>query len=69
VHLTSYSDKQNRRLIEVDIHIQIYPVNITDSFLIKVSNCDHVKNLYSQEDLNRPSEKDSYDYVMYGVVF
>jgi len=25
--------------------------------------------LYSQEDLNRPSEKDSYDYVMYGVVF
>ena len=68
-HLTSYSDKQNRRLIEVDINIQIYPVSQTDSFLIKVTNCDHVKNLYSQEDINKPSEKDSYDYVMYGVVF
>lgn len=69
MHLISYSDKQNRRHIEVDINIQIYPVSITDSFLIKVTNCDHVKNVYSQEELNKPSEKDSYDYVMYGVVF
>jgi hypothetical protein len=69
VHLISYSDKQNRRFIEVDINIQIYPVSITDSFLIKVTNCDHIKNVYSQEEINKPSEKDSYDYVMYGVVF
>ena len=69
VHLTSYSDKQNRRSIELDINVQIYPVSINDSFLVKVSNCDHVKNVYSHEDLSRPSEKDSYDYVMYGVVF
>jgi hypothetical protein len=37
--------------------------------LIKVTNCDHVKNVYSQEDLSKPSERDSYDYVMYGTVF
>lgn len=89
IHLISYSDKQNRRLIEVDINVQIYPVSISDSFLIKVTpsllrltnlysglwqaiqvtNCDHQKNMYSHDDLNKPSEKDSYDYVMYGVVF
>lgn len=56
-------------MIEVDINIQIYPVSQNDSFLIKVTNCDHIKNLYSQEEINKPSEKDSYDYVMYGVVF
>jgi DNA-directed RNA polymerase I, II, and III subunit RPABC3 len=69
VHLISYSDKQNRRQIELDINIQIYPVSFADSFLIRVTNCDNVKNVYSQEDLNKPSDKDSYDYVMYGVVF
>ena len=40
-----------------------------DSFLIKVTNCDHIKNLYSHDDISKPSEKDSYDYVMYGSVF
>lgn len=69
VHLTSYSDKQNRRFVELDINVQIYPVSMSDSFLIRVTNCDHVKNVYSHEELNRPSERDSYEYVMYGVVF
>ena len=69
VHLISYSDKQFRRHIELDINTQIYPIGINDSFLIKVVNCNHVKNLYSQEEINKPSEKDSYEYVMYGVVF
>lgn len=69
VHLISYSDKQNRRFVELDINVQIYPVSMSDSFLIRVTNCDHVKNVYSQEELNRPSERDSYEYVMYGVVF
>ena len=49
--------------------MQIYPVNINDSFLVRVTNADHLKNVYSHEDLNRPSERDSYEYVMYGVVF
>ena len=47
VHMSSYSDKQNRRQIELDINIQIYPVSIHDSFLVKVINCDQVKNVYS----------------------
>lgn len=55
--------------MELDINVQIYPVSMSDSFLIRVTNCDHVKNVYSQEELNRPSERDSYEYVMYGVVF
>lgn len=69
VHLISYSDKQNRRFVELDINVQIYPVFLNDSFLIRVTNCDHVKNVYSHEELTRPSERDSYEYVMYGVVF
>ena len=69
VHLISYSDKQNRRFVELDINIHIYPVAHNDSFLIRVVNCDQVKNVYSPEDLLRPSDKDSYEYVMYGVVF
>lgn len=69
VHLISYLDKQNRRFVELDINVSIYPVMLNDSFLIRVTNCDHVKNVYSHEDLNRPSERDSYEYVMYGVVF
>lgn len=69
VHLISYSDKQNRRFVELDINVQIYPVFINDSFLIRVTDCNNIKNLYSHEDLNKPSERDSYEYVMYGVVF
>jgi hypothetical protein len=53
----------------MDINIQIYPISLSDSFLIKVTNGDNIKNVYSQEELNKPSEKDNYDYVMYGVVF
>lgn len=49
VHLTSYSDKQNRRFVELDINVQIYPVSYSDSFLIRVTNCDHLKNVYSYE--------------------
>ena len=69
VHLTSYSDKQNRRFVELDINVQIYPVSLSDSFLIRVTNCDHLKNVYSHDELNKPSERDSYEYVMYGLVF
>lgn len=69
VHLTSYSDKQNRRFVELDINVQIYPVSQSDSFLIRVTNCDHLKNVYSHDELNKPSERDSYEYVMYGLVF
>ena len=69
IHLTSYSDKQYRRLVEIDINIQIYPVSMSDSFLIRLVNCSHVKNVYSHEELTKPSERDSYDYVMYGSVF
>ena len=69
IHLTSYSDKQYKRLVEMDINIQIYPVSMSDSFLIRLVNCSHVKNVYSHEELNKPSERDSYDYVMYGSVF
>ena len=69
VHIVSKSSNQNRRQIELDINIQIYPVNLKEQFLVKVTNCDNVKNVYSHDDLNRPSEKDSYEYVMYGVVF
>ena len=53
----------------MDINIQIYPVSMSDSFLIRLVNCSHVKNVYSHEELNKPSERDSYDYVMYGSVF
>jgi hypothetical protein len=35
--------------LEVDINTQIYPINSTDSFLIRVTNCDNIKNIYSQE--------------------
>lgn len=69
VHLTSYSDKQNRRFVELDINVQIYPVSQSDSFLIRVTNCDHLKNVYSHDELNKPSERGSYEYVMYGLVF
>lgn len=69
VHLTSYSDKQNRRFVELDINVQIYPVSLSDSFLIRVTNCDHLKNVYSHDELSKPSERDSYEYVMYGLVF
>ena len=69
VHLTSYSDKQSRRTVELDINSQIYPINMEDSFLIRVVNCSQVKNVYIPEEVNRPSDKDSYEYVMYGVVF
>ena len=49
--------------------MQIYPVHINDSFLIRMVNCNHIKNVYSHEDSTKPSDKDSYEYVMYGVVF
>ena len=55
--------------MEVDINIQIYPIALKESFLIRVSNCDNVPNLYVPEDANKPSEKDNFDYVSYGVVF
>ena len=67
--MTSYSEKQDRRLLEIDINISIYPVNINDSFLIRVSNGATMKSVYSQEELSKPSDRDSYEYVMYGVVF
>jgi DNA-directed RNA polymerases I, II, and III subunit RPABC3 len=69
VHLQSYSVGNNRRAIELDINIQIYPVSFTDTFLLRVVSCGQVKNLYSQEELNKPSDRDSYEYVMYGMVF
>lgn len=55
--------------MEVDINTQIYPVALKESFLIRVSNCDNVPNVYTPEDSNKPSEKDNFDYVTYGVVF
>lgn len=55
--------------MEVDINTQIYPIALKESFLIRVSNCDNVPNLYTPEDSNKPSEKDNFDYVTYGVVF
>ena len=69
VHLSSYSDKQSRRTVEIDINSQIYPISQEDSFLIRVVNCNQVKNIYIPEEVNKPSDKDSYEYVMYGVVF
>ena len=69
VHLASYSDKQSKRNVEVDINSQIYPVSQEDSFLIRVANCNHVKNVYVHEEASKPSDKDSYEYVMYGVIF
>ena len=69
LHLTSYSDKQNRRFLELDVNVQIYPVALGESFLIKVMNCSHIKNVYSKDEVSKSNEKDSYEYVMYGVVF
>ena len=65
----SYSDKHYRLNVELDINIQLYPISSNDSFLIRLVNCNHVKNVYSPEEVSRPSERDSYEYVMYGQVF
>ena len=69
MHLASYSDKQSKRIVEVDINSQIYPVSKEDSFLIKVANCNNIKNVYVHEEASKPSDKDGYEYVMYGVIF
>jgi len=42
---------------------------MADSFLIRVVHCGQVKNVYSPEEVGKPSDRDSYEYVMYGVVF
>jgi DNA-directed RNA polymerases I, II, and III subunit RPABC3 len=65
VHMIS----EYKLTLEVDINTQIYPISSTDAFMIKVTNCNNVKNIYSQDELNKPSEKDNYEYVSYGVVF
>ena len=39
-----------------------------DTYLVKISQRIGEKNVYSPEDLAKQSEKDSYEYVMYGTV-
>lgn len=68
LHLTSYSDKQNRRFLELDVNVQIYPVAMGESFLIKVKSTGNTKNVFTHEEYQKQTD-DSYEYIMSGVVF
>ena len=55
--------------IELDINTTIYPVEKNESFLLLISRKIGDRNHYLPEELAKPSEKDNYEYVMYGTVF
>lgn len=55
--------------MELDINTQIYPVQIENRFFIKFIAGDGGKNVYSPEEISKSTEKDNYEYVMYGTVF
>jgi DNA-directed RNA polymerase I, II, and III subunit RPABC3 len=55
--------------VELDINTQIYPVAVDNRFFIKVNAADSGTNVYSPDELSKSTEKDNYEYVMYGTVF
>ena len=54
--------------MEIDINTQIYPVQQDSRFFIKMVAAEG-KNVYSPEEISKHTEKDNYEYVMYGTVF
>lgn len=65
VHLTSEYDLE----MELDINTQIYPVALKMKLFVKTVLSKNARNAYNKEELAKISERDNFEYVMYGVVF
>ena len=65
VHMVS---KYNIQL-ELDINTSIFPVEKNNSFLVLIVRKVGERNIFLPDELNKPQEKDDYDYVCYGTVF
>ena len=65
VHFTSEYGLE----MELDINTQIYPVAIGSKLFIKTILSQNTRNAYTKDELAKISEKDNFEYVMYGVVF